>query len=43
MITVRTEIVKHQGSPRLAVWPGVCLAVVVDCLNMVGDAVRGRK
>ena len=25
---------------RLAVWPGLCLTVVVYCLNMVGDAVR---
>ena len=27
-------------APRLAVWPGLCLTVVVYCLNMVGDAVR---
>ena len=25
-------------APRLAVWPGLCLTVVVYCLNMVGDA-----
>ena len=27
-------------APRLAVWPGLCLTVVVYCLNMFGDAVR---
>ena len=27
-------------APRLAVWSGLCLTVVVYCLNMVGDAVR---
>ena len=27
-------------APRLAVWPGLCLTVVVYCLNMVGDALR---
>ena len=27
-------------APRQAVWPGLCLTVVVYCLNMVGDAVR---
>ena len=27
-------------APRLAVWPGLCLTVVVYCLKMVGDAVR---
>ena len=27
-------------APRLAVWPGLCLTVVVYCLNMVGDGVR---
>ena len=29
-----------EMAPRLAVWPGLCLTVVVYCLNMVGDAVR---
>ncbi len=27
-------------APRLALWPGLCLTVVVYCLNMFGDAVR---
>ena len=27
-------------APRLAVWPGLCLTVVVYSLNMFGDAVR---
>ena len=27
-------------APRLAVWSGLCLTVVVYCLNIVGDAVR---
>ena len=27
-------------APRLAMWPGVALTVVVYCLNMLGDAVR---
>ena len=26
--------------PRLAMWPGVALTLVVYCLNMVGDALR---
>ena len=25
---------------RLALWPGLCLTIVVYCLNMFGDAVR---
>ena len=27
-------------APRLALWPGLCLTIVVYCLNMFGDAVR---
>jgi peptide/nickel transport system permease protein len=27
-------------APRLAFWPGLCLTIVVYCLNMFGDAVR---
>ena len=27
-------------TPRLAMWPGVALTLVVYCLNMVGDALR---
>ncbi|MDE0228049.1 MAG: hypothetical protein OXJ62_04255, partial [Spirochaetaceae bacterium] len=27
-------------APHLALWPGVCLTVVVYSLNMFGDAVR---
>ena len=27
-------------APRLAMWPGVALTLVVYCLNMVGDALR---
>ena len=29
----------HQA-PWLALWPGVCLTIVVYCLNMLGDALR---
>ena len=29
-----------EVAPRLAFWPGLCLTVVVYCLNMFGDAVR---
>ena len=29
-----------EMAPRLAMWPGVALTIVVDCLNMVGDALR---
>ena len=29
-----------EMAPRLAMWPGVALTVVVYCLNMFGDAVR---
>ena len=27
-------------APRLALWPGLCLTIVVHRLNMFGDAVR---
>ena len=27
-------------APRLALWPGLCLTVVVYCFNMLGDAMR---
>ena len=27
-------------APRLALWPGLCLTIVVYCFNMFGDAVR---
>ena len=30
----------HLVAPRLALWPGLCLTIVVYCLNMFGDAVR---
>ena len=29
-----------ETAPHLALWPGVCMAVVVYSLNMFGDAVR---
>ena len=29
-----------EVAPRLAMWPGLCLTIVVYCLNMFGDAVR---
>ena len=29
-----------EMAPHLALWPGVCLTVVVYSLNMFGDAVR---
>ena len=29
-----------EVAPRLALWPGLCLTIVVFCLNMFGDAVR---
>ena len=29
-----------EMAPRLALWPGVCLTIVVYSLNMFGDAVR---
>ena len=30
-------------APRLALWPGLCLTIVVYCLNMFGDAVRDLR
>ena len=30
----------RRFAPRLALWPGLCLTIVVYCLNMFGDAVR---
>ena len=29
-----------EQAPRLALWPGLCLTIVVYSLNMFGDAVR---
>ena len=29
-----------EMAPRLAMWPGAALTLVVYCLNMVGDALR---
>ena len=29
-----------EMAPRLAVWPGLCLTIVVYSLNMFGDAIR---
>ncbi len=29
----------RRFAPRLALWPGLCLTIVVYCLN-IGDAVR---
>ena len=29
-----------EVAPGLALWPGLCLTIVVYCLNMFGDAVR---
>ena len=29
-----------EQAPRLALWPGLCLTIVVYALNMFGDAVR---
>ena len=29
-----------EMAPRLALWPGLCLTIVVYCFNMFGDALR---
>ena len=29
-----------EMAPRLAMWPGMALTLVVYCLNMVGDVLR---
>ena len=29
-----------EMAPRLALWPGLCLTIVVYCFNMFGDAIR---
>ena len=29
-----------EQAPRLALWPGLCLTIVVYALNIFGDAVR---
>ena len=29
-----------EAAPRLALWPGLCLTLVVYSLNMFGDALR---
>ena len=29
-----------EVAPRLALWPGLCLTIVVYCFNLFGDAVR---
>ena len=29
-----------EQAPRLGLWPGLCLTIVVYALNMFGDAVR---
>ena len=29
-----------EQAPRLALWPGLCLTIVVYALSMFGDAVR---
>ena len=29
-----------EQAPRLALWPGLCLTIVVYCFNMFGDALR---
>ena len=29
-----------EMAPRLALWPGLCLTIVVYCFNMFGDAMR---
>ncbi len=29
-----------EMAPRLGMWPGICLTVVVYCLNIFGDAMR---
>ena len=31
-----------EMAPRLAMWPGVALTLVVYCLNMVGDLLDPR-
>ena len=33
-------VIISEAAPRLALWPGLCLTIVVYCLNMFGDAVR---
>ena len=29
-----------EQAPWLALWPGLCLTIVVYCFNMLGDAMR---
>ena len=29
-----------EMAPRLALWPGLCLTIVVYCFDMFGDAMR---
>ena len=29
-----------EVAPRLVLWPGLCLTIVVFCRNMFGDAMR---
>ena len=29
-----------ESAPWLALWPGLCLTIVVYCLKMFGDALR---
>ena len=29
-----------EMAPHLAIWPGVCLTILIYCLNMFGDAMR---
>jgi peptide/nickel transport system permease protein len=29
-----------EMAPSLALWPGLCLTIVVYCFNMSGDALR---
>ena len=29
-----------EMAPHLALWPGLCLTIVVYCFNMFGDAMR---
>ena len=32
-----------EVAPGLALWPGLCLTIVVYCLNMFGDAVCSTR
>ena len=39
-VTKMTRRALSKGAAPGALWPGLCLTIVVYCLNMFGDAVR---